>query len=121
IEPLVKHRVSQPQDPPLADGETDRDALARSIRAYFEKQIPSGEFIAWISEARGEVVATSGLVFWHRPPTSPGSSGVEAYIMNMYTVPEWRGRGLASRLFEEVIEYVRSNAEGRVTMHDTES
>ncbi|WP_335182369.1 hypothetical protein [Nostoc sp.] len=44
--------------------------------------MPSGEFLAWVAEVDSQIVATSGLVFFQRPPYNGNLSGLEAYIMN---------------------------------------
>lgn len=80
----------------------DPHAAAEANRRYFCEKLPRGEFIAFLAEADGEVVATSGLVLWERPPTS-GRRGMDGYIMNMYTLPEWCGRGIATALLERLI------------------
>src|SRR5215210_1745626 len=67
------------------------EAVAEAFRQYLRRKLPSGEFLAWVAEAGGEIVATSGLVFFERPPNGTSPSGLEAYVMNMYTRPEWRG------------------------------
>lgn len=95
----------------LDGSEMERTAAAN--RRYFHDKLANGEFIAFLAEAEGEIVATSGLVLWERPPTS-GSRGIDGYIMNMYTVPEWRGRGIASALLEHLVRCAQEAGAGRV-------
>lgn len=59
----------------------------------------------------------SGLLFFERPPTAGNLSGVDAYVMNMYTVPEWRGQGLAGALLRELIAHVRATPARRIWLH----
>ncbi|MBD2524509.1 GNAT family N-acetyltransferase [Nostoc sp. FACHB-133] len=33
-------------------------------------------------------------------------SGLEAYILNVYTIPMWRGQGIATALLKEIICFV---------------
>lgn len=86
-------------------------------RWYVRDKLSSGEFMVWFAEEDGQVVGTSGLVFFHRPPTFRNTSEVNAYILNMYTLPEWRGRGIASMLLERIIEHVKTTRARRVTLH----
>jgi len=63
------------------------------------------------------------MVVYEAPPTAGSPSGVEGYILNMYTVPERRGEGISRMLLERLIEYgkslgarrlwLRTNAMGR--------
>ena len=68
----------------------------------------------------GRLVACSGLVLFRRPPSRRNLSGWEGYVMNMYTEPAWRGRGLATALLGECVAYVRSETPARrIRLHAT--
>src|SRR3954468_23266798 len=82
-------------------------ALERELKEYFATSIPGGEFIAYIAEVDGRIVGTSGMVFHQHPPSGGNPSGREAYIMNMYTLPEFRGRGIAAELLRLLIQCAR--------------
>ncbi|WP_251956285.1 GNAT family N-acetyltransferase [Nostoc commune] len=78
-----------------------------------------GEFFAWVAEVDNQIVATSGLVFFQRPPYNGNFSGLEAYIMNVYTISMWRGQGIATALLKEIISFVRATAAKRLWLHTT--
>ncbi|WP_439743805.1 GNAT family N-acetyltransferase [Bacillus pseudomycoides] len=40
-----------------------------------------------------------------------------AYILNMYTLPEYRGNGLAEKLLEHCIEECEENGVKRIWLH----
>ena len=40
-----------------------KPALRQELREYFERNIPSGEFLAYVAEDDGRIIATSGMVF----------------------------------------------------------
>jgi GNAT superfamily N-acetyltransferase len=65
--------------------------------------MPKDRFIAWIAEEDGKVIGTSGLCFYTLAPSHNNMSGGVAYIQNMYTLPEYRGRGIAKVLFDKVL------------------
>jgi len=92
------------------------EPILQATRQYVSDKLPAGEFLVWFAEEDGQVVGTAGLVFFHRPPTSP-SSGLHAYVMNMYTLPAWRRQGIATALLQHVIEYAKSHSAGRVYLH----
>ncbi len=54
-----------------------------------------------------------------RPPDADNLAGLDAYLMNMYTAPAWRGRGLAARLVREASGFVRSTTARRIWLHAT--
>ncbi len=73
-----------------------------------------------MAEVDSQIVVTSALVFFQRPPYSANLSGLEAYIMNVYTVPMWRGQGIATALLKEIISFVRTTEAKRLWLHATE-
>lgn len=42
---------------------------------------------------------------------------LEAYILNIYTVPKWRGKGVATALVNEMVAFVRTTDIRRVWLH----
>jgi GNAT superfamily N-acetyltransferase len=95
--------------------------LEKATREYIATAVPSGDFMAWLAEADGEVIGTSGLVFFKRPPTPGSLAGLDAYILNMYTVPTWRGRGMATALLKETLEYVKTTPARRALLRATDA
>ena len=79
-----------------------------SILEYFTKAIPSRDFVAWVAELDGKIVATSGMVVWQRPAIYGGvESGRLGYLLNFYTIPEARRKGIATGLLNELIKEAR--------------
>jgi GNAT superfamily N-acetyltransferase len=81
------------------------EEVAGHNRDYFREKLPTGDFVGFLAESGGVIVATSGMVVYRAPPTPGNPTGVEGYIMNMYTVPAYRGQGIARRLLDSLVEY----------------
>ena len=83
--------------------------LRKSLLEYFTKAIPSNDFIAWVAEYNGKIIATSGMVVWQIPARYGGvESGKLGYLLNFYTVPEARRKGIGTRLLNELIKEAKS-------------
>jgi GNAT superfamily N-acetyltransferase len=92
----------------FAPDEEDDDAARSAVRAYLMRSIASEDFVAWLVEDRGEVVATGGMVVYERMMRSKGAGvGFEGYILNVYTLPEHRRRGHAMRAMEALLACAR--------------
>jgi GNAT superfamily N-acetyltransferase len=79
------------------------------LRQYFSEAIPSNNFIAWLAEYNGKIIGTSGMVVWQMPARYGGlESGRLGYILNLYTVPEARRKGICTRLLNELIKEAKS-------------
>jgi ribosomal protein S18 acetylase RimI-like enzyme len=100
--------------------EGNRSKVFSVNQSYFKEKLFNGGFSAWVAEVKGTVAAISGLVFFERPPQDKNVSGLEAYIMNMYTKPEYRGFGIARSLLEECITYFKSLGVGRIWLHSSQ-
>ena len=88
------------------DNETE--ILKKELKEYFSKAIPSGDFIAWLAEYNGKVIGTSGMVIWQMPPKYGLKSGRLGYILNMYTIPEVRKKGICTQLLNKLIKEAKS-------------
>lgn len=108
---LFQNEVRGISAPPL---DYDRD-----LQEYLSKSLNDGSFIAWLAEEDGRIVATSGMCFSQIMPGYSNQTGRTAYIQNMYTVPGWRRRGLASALFERLINEAKSQNIRRISLHAT--
>ncbi len=101
--------------------DSDRDeALAEELRKFFHEMMPDDRFIAWIAEEDGKIIGTSGICFYSLSPSFQNMSGRVAYIQNMYTLAEHRGRGRARVLFDRVLNEAKEKGCKKVSLHATE-
>ena len=115
VDPLVALRLKF-----LAEisGASESDPILRaSLAEYFSRMIPSNEFVAFLAVEGSAIIATSGLVFHRHPPSNRNPTGREAYIMNMYTVPKYRRRGIATTLLKMLVDHARHSDCGKISMH----
>lgn len=69
-------------------------------RRYYETCFLEDSHAAWLVFDGEEVVGTGAVSFYQVMPTYHNPSGKKAYIMNMYTRPAYRRRGIAYRVLE---------------------
>jgi len=93
--------------------------VKRALHTYLAEALPSEQILIWVAETEGKIIATSGLIFFQKPPTEYNLSGREAYILNMYTLSEWRGQGIATALVQTILAYVRQTQTRRIWMYAT--
>jgi len=107
IETLVEYRVRFLNE--LLDHPDDEETsiLRHDLHDYFTQAFAAGEFIAWLAEHEGEVIATSGMVLWRIPTKYGFGNGRLGYILNMYTTPEARGLGIGTILLEKLLAEAR--------------
>jgi GNAT superfamily N-acetyltransferase len=87
------------------------DAADAACESYFTQAIEEGQYRGWLATtAAGEAVSGAGLVVDQHPPGPGNLSGRVGYIMNLYTTPAYRRRGLAREILSRLVEW--SRAEG---------
>lgn len=91
--------------------------LDAALRSYFTTHLAGGDFVSCLGESDGQVIATSGMVFHVHPPSVKNPNGRGAHIMNMYTLPAFRGRGIATNLLRQLLEIARQRECTRVFLH----
>lgn len=90
---IAKHRYAE------AGTKEDLVAYERWVSARIER----GTYFGVLAEMEGGVVAGAGAVLLDWGPARGETTGLRARIVNVYTAPESRRRGMARKLVEEVI------------------
>jgi GNAT superfamily N-acetyltransferase len=94
------------------------DAMSAKFQPWLQSKMESGEYLAWLVIALdGSVAAGAGLWLMDWPPHMIGSSQRRGNILNVYTAPEFRRRGLARCLMHAVMEWCRENGVDIVILH----
>jgi GNAT superfamily N-acetyltransferase len=99
--------------------------LERAAEAYFRRALPAGSYVGWLAtpeDRPGEVIAGAGLQLRESIPrlrldraaVDPGPQGL---IVNVYTEPAWRRRGLAERLLREILRFANERGIDNVVLH----
>lgn len=119
IDVLVEMRLALQREIGALYADAPAEGAAEVNRQYLQWAMPAGEFLAWVAEADGQLVACSGLVFYSRMPGMHGLASREAYVMNMYTHPTYRRLGIASELLNRMIQFARSAGARRIWLRAT--
>lgn len=78
------------------------------LLSFFERKLRDGTLIQWLVEDHGEVVACGAVLFYEFPPSYTNKTGKKAYIANMFTDENYRGRGIAKELLAKLVKEVRA-------------
>jgi GNAT superfamily N-acetyltransferase len=111
------------------------DDLFESFRAKPAERVrpslASGEYIGWLvphPEDADKIIAGAGVMLREIPPIPlPRASGEtvvydtgQALIVNVFTEPEWRRRGIARLLLERIIAWCREQRIESIVLHASE-
>jgi predicted acetyltransferase len=90
-----------------------------SLQDYFESAIKNGEYICWIARQNGEMTSIGGMTISKRPANFRNTGGAVAYIMNMYTLPAYRGKGLCTSLLAKLTVTAKEKGIQVLELHAT--
>lgn len=98
---------------------TDESRVEMSERflPWVRERLADGTYLAWFAEDGDRVVA--GLGVWLKP-IHPGlrSDRLDVpYVLNVFTEPDYRGRGLARLLMGEVLAWAEAYGHPVVELH----
>jgi GNAT superfamily N-acetyltransferase len=96
------------------------DAMEHASHAIFEEALRNGTYRGWFVEADGRIVSGGGVLLVTFQPSPRDPRPVRPFIVNIYTEPPYRRRGLARRLMEEMVAWCRAEGYAGVSLHATD-
>lgn len=99
--------------------ETDEDFAAATHR-FVEDEVAAGRMHSWLAEHDGACVGIVSMLLWARPPRPHDRGTRDAYIINMYVVPERQGQGIGRRLLDACLAVADEFGIGKFLLHATD-
>ncbi len=100
---ITGHRHAMFRDNSVASEEA-LAATDAEFEPWVRERLKDGRYLGLLLEEQGSVVAGTGIFFADFPPHWMDPQPLRAYILNVYTIEQDRGRGYAKRLMEAAIE-----------------
>lgn len=107
VELLTDLRLQMRRERETAELSVSEVTFRRNNLDYFSKFIADGSYVGVIAEIDGKVAATGGICFHNHPPSYSVPNGKSACLLNMFTLPDFRGRGLAGKIVAFLVEEAR--------------
>lgn len=97
-------------------------AMEEAMRRYLEVALENASFHAWLaSTPAGAAIGGGAVVIHSHPPSTKEVYPRRAQILNVYTDPAHRRRGVARRLMEAMLAWCREQGYATVSLHATDA
>ncbi len=120
IDILVKTRIEVLRAANKLCIDTDMSEVERQSYDYYQKALCDGSHIAYLVFYESHCIGTGGVSFFQVMPTYHNPSGNKAYIMNMYTNPKFRRKGIAYQTLDILIKDIKSKGISSISLEATD-
>lgn len=119
IETLIRFRFLYLTDVEGTLSEKQVNALNAQLPSYFERHIGS-DVTVYLAEDNGKPISSIFMVRLEKPASVHFLSGTTCYLMNVYTAPDYRRRGIASMILDKLIADAKSEGITCIDLSATE-
>ena len=87
---------------------------------YYKKALSDGSHTAYLVFDEECFIGAGGISYYRVMPTYHNPSGNKAYIMNMYTNPDYRRMGIASKMLELLVTDAKEKGVKTISLEATD-
>ncbi len=99
---------------------TDMSEVATQSYSYYKEALSSNRHVAYLVFDGNTFIGAGGISFYQVMPTYHNPSGNKAYIMNMYTKPEYRRKGIALKTLDILVNEAKSRGIYSISLEATQ-
>lgn len=116
---LVETRIKVLRTISNLDDDTDMSVVEKETVDYYKNSLLNDEHVAYLVYDDGQFAGCGGVCFYKVMPSYHNPSGRKAYIMNMYTHPEYRRQGIAFKTLDLLIQEARKRNITKISLDAT--
>lgn len=120
IEELVRTRMIVLRAANKLSDDVDMPEVEKQSCEHYKSALRMGEHIAYLVYDNGKFIGAGGVSFYRVMPTYHNASGQKAYIMNMYTAPEYRRKGIAYHTLNLLVEEAKEKGVSQIALETTD-
>ena len=120
IDELVRTRSIVLRAANKLSDDVDMSLVEKESYEYYMRALETGEHIAYLVYNNRTFIGAGGVSFYQVMPTYHNPTGKKAYIMNLYTVPEYRGQGIAFHTLDLLVKDAREQGVTQIALEATD-
>ncbi len=100
--------------------DVDMSEVKEQSFEYYQEALKNENHLAYLIFDEEKFVGAGGISYYRVMPTYHNPTGRKAYIMNMYTRPDYRRRGIASQTLDLLVADAREKGITAISLEATE-
>lgn len=114
---LTNYRMAYLTEMQGERSEEYQQKLKSELNQYFSTALSEKRFFAFLAEQEGEILSFGAMVLKKIPGDFNQSSYLEGDILNMYTVPFARRKGISGMILDRLLTDARKRGISKVSLH----
>ena len=120
IDELVRTRIIVLRAANKLSNDVDMSLVEKESYEYYKSALEIGEHIAYLVYDNETFIGAGGVSFYQVMPTYHNPTGKKAYIMNMYTNPAYRRKGIAYQTLNLLVADAKNKGIDAISLEATE-
>mgnify|MGYP004565042537 FL=1 len=120
LEVLVKTRIEVLRAANKLSVDTAMQNVEITSRAYYKTALKNNTHKAILVFHGNKFVGAGGISYFEVMPTYHNPSGKKAYIMNMYTSPDYRRNGIALKTLDLLVQDAKQRGISSISLEATD-
>lgn len=117
---LTKTRIKVLRAANGLDDNTDMSRVEKESRAYYKNALANDLHTAYLVFDGEVFIGAGGISYYTVMPTFHNPTGRKAYIMNMYTRPDYRRIGIATKTLDLLIQDAKKRDVTSISLEATD-
>ena len=119
IKELVRMRIAYMMDDFGSITDEERNGMETQLPDYFSRKLGT-ELIAFVAKEDDRIVSVAYLHIIEMPANSVLLNGLYGEVLSVYTEPNYRGKGICTKLMNNLVEYGKNIGLGRIDLSATD-
>lgn len=120
LEILTETRIAVLRAANRLSDDVDMAEVKKQSYEYYQKALSNDSHVAYLVFDGEMFVGAGGVSFFQVMPTFHNPTGRKAYIMNMYTKPEYRRNGIAFKTLDLLVAEAKQRGISAISLEATD-
>lgn len=121
LELLTKTRIQVLRAANRLNDSANMSEVEAESRAYYKRALADGTHTAYLVFDGETFVGAGGISYYTVMPTFHNPTGKKAYVMNMYTAPAYRRKGIAAKTLDLLVQDAKGRGIRSISLEATEA